>query len=134
MPAKKPAPKPRAKPAAKPGAKVPEKARPSAAPKEPAGSEAVRRQKASGKPGEPKTGITLAVRQNGKLPVETCGNCGHWSSGAAFGLDERSGYCNHWERITNYDQVCPDFLTKDEYQEVQQQLAEDGDDEDVEFD
>jgi len=140
MPAKKPAakpkPTPKAKPKARPGASAEAKAKLPEKAKEPRTTPTTREApaKAPGAPSEPKTGITVAKRVDGKVPKESCGNCGHWSSGAAFGLDDRSGYCNHWERITNYDYTCPDFLTKDEYQEVQQQLAEESDEDEGDFD
>lgn len=76
--------------------------------------------------------IVPAVRKGGKLPIEVCGNCGHWSSGQAFGLDDRSGYCDRWERITGRADTCPDFISAEEFREVQEQIAEESEDEDFE--
>jgi hypothetical protein len=65
---------------------------------------------------------------SGRPAGERCELCGHWSSGTAYGIDERSGYCDRWERITSRDYWCEEFVSKGEYEEFQQELAEEHED------
>lgn len=72
--------------------------------------------------GEP----ALAARQ--RKPGERCGMCGHWSPATEYGVDEKSGYCNRWEKLTDRDFWCDEYLSKAQFQHMQDQLAEQNED------
>lgn len=53
-----------------------------------------------------------------------CGICGHWSVATEYGLDDRSGYCDRWEKLTDRDFVCEEFVSREKFQELQKELVE----------
>jgi hypothetical protein len=62
----------------------------------------------------------LPKRQDG----EKCAGCGHWSVATEYGLDENSGYCDRWEKITSRGFWCDEYVSKAEYDRYQQEMAE----------
>jgi len=68
-----------------------------------------------------------------KTPVPTqkptavkprCGSCGHWSIATEYGVDDRSGYCDRWEKLTDRDYVCDEYVSREKFHAMQQELAE----------
>ena len=57
-------------------------------------------------------------------PRAHCGACGHWSLATEYGVDDRSGYCDRWEKLTDRDFVCDEFVSRDKFQAMQKELAE----------
>lgn len=57
-------------------------------------------------------------------PKARCGVCGHWSVATEYGLDDRSGYCDRWEKLTDRDFVCEEFVSREKFQELQKELVE----------
>lgn len=53
-----------------------------------------------------------------------CGGCGHWSIATEYGVDDRSGYCDRWEKLTDRDFVCDEFVSREKFAEMQKELAE----------
>ena len=53
-----------------------------------------------------------------------CGSCGHWSIATEYGVDDRSGYCDRWEKLTDRDYVCDEYVSREKFQAMQQELAE----------
>lgn len=66
--------------------------------------------------------ISLLTKE--RRPGESCALCGHWSVGAAYGLDDKTGYCDRWEKLTDHDFWCDEFISRERYQKMQDQLAE----------
>lgn len=56
---------------------------------------------------------------------ERCELCGHWSPATEYGIDEKSGYCDHWQKLTARDFWCDEFVDRSKYKAIQDQLAED---------
>jgi hypothetical protein len=57
-------------------------------------------------------------------PKPRCGSCGHWSVATEYGVDDRSGYCDRWEKLTDRDYVCEEYVSREKFQAMQQELAE----------
>lgn len=55
---------------------------------------------------------------------QQCAGCGHWSPGVEYGLDDGSGYCDRWEKITRRDFWCDEYVSKQDFNRFQQELAE----------
>lgn len=53
-----------------------------------------------------------------------CGICGHWSVATEYGVDDKSGYCDRWEKLTDRDYVCDEFVSKEKFKEMQKELAD----------
>lgn len=53
-----------------------------------------------------------------------CGSCGHWSIATEYGVDDRSGYCDRWEKLTDRDYVCDEYVSREKFHAMQQELAE----------
>jgi hypothetical protein len=53
-----------------------------------------------------------------------CGSCGHWSIATEYGVDDRSGYCDRWEKLTDRDYVCDEYVSREKFQAMQVELAE----------
>lgn len=53
-----------------------------------------------------------------------CGICGHWSIATEYGVDDRSGYCDRWEKLTDRDYVCDEFVSREKFHAMQKELAE----------
>ena len=53
-----------------------------------------------------------------------CGLCGHWSIATEYGVDDRSGYCDRWEKLTDREYLCDEFVSREKFQAMQQELAE----------
>ena len=69
---------------------------------------------------------TTAQKQASGKPVikPRCGSCGHWSIATEYGVDDRSGYCDRWEKLTDRDYVCDEYVSREKFQAMQQELAE----------
>lgn len=67
-----------------------------------------------------------AVLKGKPAPTEKprCGMCGHWSTATEYGVDDRSGYCDRWEKLTQRDFVCDEFVSRQKFQQMQQDLVE----------
>lgn len=59
-----------------------------------------------------------------KGPSDRCESCGHWSPATEYGVDEKSGYCNQWEKLTSRDFWCEEYVSREKYKQIQDQLAE----------
>lgn len=57
-------------------------------------------------------------------PKPRCGSCGHWSIATEYGVDDRSGYCDRWEKLTDRDYVCDEYVSREKFSAMQQELAE----------
>lgn len=69
-----------------------------------------------------KAAIKKLVR---KRPAnEACQFCGHWSPATEYGVDEKSGYCDRWEKLTARDFWCEEFVSRERFKQVQDQMAE----------
>lgn len=81
---------------------------------------------------KPKIGKKKAnVEPKGKAvrpPNQRCEMCGHWSPATEYGIDEKSGYCDHWQKLTARDFWCDEFVDRSKYQAIQEQLAEENED------
>lgn len=55
---------------------------------------------------------------------EACGVCGHWSVATEYGVDDQSGYCSQWEKLTSRDFWCEEFISESQYRQLQDDLAE----------
>ncbi len=60
---------------------------------------------------------------------QQCSGCGHWSPGVEYGLDDGSGYCDRWEKITRRGFWCDEYVSKEDYDRFQQELAEEASEE-----
>ena len=59
-----------------------------------------------------------------KAPLkDRCAICGHWSPATESGLDDNAGYCDQLEKITDRNFWCDEFVTKDQYQRLQDDLV-----------
>ena len=56
---------------------------------------------------------------------QMCAGCGHWSISTEYGLDDRSGYCDRWEKITSRDYWCDEFISRDDFAKYQNEMAAD---------
>ena len=70
----------------------------------------------------------VALLAKDRRPGEACALCGHWSVATEFGLDDKSGYCDRWEKLTDSSYWCDEFISRDRYQQMQDQLAEENED------
>ena len=70
----------------------------------------------------------LALLTKARKAGEKCGQCGHWSTATEYGVDDKSGYCNRWEKLTDRDFWCDEFLSQEQFQKMQSQLAEENED------
>ncbi len=77
---------------------------------------------------EPKESAALASLARARKPGEKCAGCGHWSPATEYGVDEKSGYCDRWEKLTDHNFWCEEFITQDQFKKVQDQLAEENED------
>lgn len=77
---------------------------------------------------EKKDAEILAALKRTRQPGEKCGLCGHWSSATEYGVDDRSGYCDRWEKLTDRDYWCEEFISRDQYKKMQSRLAEENED------
>lgn len=75
------------------------------------------------KPGRPPA---LIARK--RPPGEACARCGHWSTATEYGVDEKSGYCDRWEKLTTRDFWCEEFVSQENFKKMQDQLAEESED------
>lgn len=60
----------------------------------------------------------------GKREKPLCQTCGHWSPAMEYGVDEKSGYCDHWEKLTARDFSCEEYVSREKFKALQSQLAE----------
>ncbi|PKK86111.1 MAG: hypothetical protein CVT48_02495 [Thermoplasmata archaeon HGW-Thermoplasmata-1] len=63
-----------------------------------------------------------------------CRLCGHWSNGPEFGLDDHIGYCNYWQSLKKDTFGCDNWISGEDYREVQDALAEQMDEGSEDFD
>jgi hypothetical protein len=70
----------------------------------------------------------LGMLAKKRRPGEKCGVCGHWSSATEYGVDEKSGYCDRWEKLTDREFWCEDFISQQRFKQMQSQLAEENED------
>lgn len=77
---------------------------------------------------ESKEGDVLSKLSKSRRPGERCGLCGHWSSAIEYGVDEKSGYCDRWEKLTDRDFWCEEYISQERFREMQDQLAEENED------
>lgn len=59
-----------------------------------------------------------------RTPGERCELCGHWSPATEYGVDEKSGYCDRWEKLTSRDFWCEEFVSREKMKEMQDKLVE----------
>lgn len=57
-------------------------------------------------------------------PEERCQGCGHWSTATEYGVDDKSGYCDRWEKLTRADFWCDEYVSREKFKRLQDQLAE----------
>lgn len=89
----------------------------------------VKRKVSAPKPKRPEVGAKAATPKKAGPAVkrrahERCELCGHWSSAIEYGVDEKSGYCDQWQKLTARDFWCEEFVSKDKFRALQEQLAE----------
>jgi hypothetical protein len=66
----------------------------------------------------------LAKLAKARRPGEKCALCGHWSAATEYGVDEKSGYCDRWEKLTDRDFWCEEYISQERFRQMQDQLAE----------
>ena len=67
----------------------------------------------------------LALLSRKRKPGERCQLCGHWSTATEYGVDANSGYCDRWEKLTDRNFWCEEYISQDQFKKMQSQLAED---------
>lgn len=53
-----------------------------------------------------------------------CRTCGYWDDGPQYGLDHRSGFCLHWQKLTDKDFGCEHHVDRDELRRRELEMAE----------
>ena len=62
------------------------------------------------------------------MEKKACRGCGRWNNNPEFGMDIRTGYCTHWEKLTEASYSCDHFISREDFDRQQAKMMEEMED------